>query len=78
MADFYAHPIRRPRTIDRLEIFDCIEIIVADLARYGVPDSAAMEIVTEYFVPLKRVTDKLKREYGEVCFKNSSYKVFKD
>jgi len=44
MGNYSRYPIRKPRTIDRLEIYDCIEIITNDLARYGVPDQVAVSL----------------------------------
>ena len=76
MADYPRYPIRKPRTIDRLEIYDCIEIITNDLARYGVPDQVGVNFVMEYFVPLKKAADELKAQYGEICFKNSPDSAF--
>ena len=78
MTDLYKYPAKRPRTIDTLCIFDCIEIIVNDLARYGVPEKLAMNIVMEYFTPLKKVTDKLKDEYSKICFKDTPDYAFED
>ena len=61
MADFYRYPIKRPRTIDTLEIRDCIEIIIKDLARYGIPDELAVAFVSEHFMPVKKMADILVR-----------------
>ncbi|MBE7050531.1 MAG: hypothetical protein E7394_07155 [Ruminococcaceae bacterium] len=77
MADFYKYPVKRPRTIDILEIQDCIEIILQDLFRYGVPDKLAMDFVSKYFIPLKRQADILKMEYGERCFSKTPDSAFK-
>ena len=70
MGNYSRYPIRKPRTIDRLEIYDCIEIITNDLARYGVPDQVAVSLIMEYFTPLKHAADELKYEYGKMCFEN--------
>ena len=53
--DFYGYPSKIPRTIDRLCILDCIEIIVNDLGRYGVPERLAMEMIDKYFMPFSAV-----------------------
>lgn len=76
MGNYSRYPIRKPRTIDRLEIYDCIEIITNDLARYGVPDQVAVSLIMEYFTPLKHAADELKYEYGKMCFKNMPDSAF--
>lgn len=76
MVDLYKYPPKSPRTIDVLKITDCIEIIVNDLARYGVPEKLAIELIMEYFLPLKKITDNLKDEYGKICFKDTPDFVF--
>ena len=65
------HSFRKPRTIDKLEIDDCIEIIMRDFERYGVPERQISEFLSEYFIPLKRKSYEMKKEYGEKHFRNT-------
>ncbi|MBR5507175.1 MAG: hypothetical protein IKV88_03915 [Clostridia bacterium] len=74
--DFYGYPSKIPRTIDRLCILDCIEIIVNDLGRYGVPERLAMEMIDKYFMPFKRMTDECKERYSKICFRDTPESSF--
>ncbi|MBR5506752.1 MAG: hypothetical protein IKV88_01760 [Clostridia bacterium] len=71
MAEYIIPKRKVPRTIDILEIADCLEIIVNDLDRYGVPDDDIADFLIEYFGALKKRSDELKKEYGEKWFKNT-------
>ena len=71
MIDFHKFPPKIPKTIDRLQIADCMEIIINDLARYGVPERLALKIVDDFYIPLKNTTDVIKSIYAEKCFKNT-------
>ncbi len=62
MIDFYKFPPKIPKTIDRLQIADCMEIIINDLARYGVPErlSSCVSIRTRFgFVFLRHCFVKI-------------------
>ncbi len=65
------YPMRKPRTIDKLEIDDCMEIIMRDLERYGVPQEQITDLLTYFFNPLRKKSDELKKKYGEKHFKNT-------
>ena len=78
MATQYPYSSKKPRTIDRLSISDCTEIILNDLSRYGVPDDLCIQILRDYFAPLKKKSDMLKQEYGEIWFKNTPDSSFED
>lgn len=67
---------KRPRTIDILQISDCREIIFNDLARYGIPEDIAVNLVKDYFIPLEKETRKLKKDYGDLWFKNAPDNIF--
>ena len=67
MEDIYSMQIKRPRTIDRLEIINCMEIVANDLARYGIPDSVAARLVEKYIIPLNKEATELKKRYSDVC-----------
>ena len=71
MEDIYSMQIKRPRTIDRLEIINCMEIVANDLARYGIPDSVAARLVEKYIIPLNKEATELKKRYSDVCFRNT-------
>ena len=76
--DYNDNPIkiRKPRTIDRLEIQDCVEIIMRDLERYGVPGDTILDVLSDYFVPLRNKTNELKKKYGDICYANSPDHTF--
>ena len=78
MSATYPYSAKRPRTIDRLDISDCTEIILNDLARYGVPHDLCIDLLKDYFIPLKRKSDILKQEYGEIWFKNTPDSSFEN
>ncbi|MBQ4630236.1 MAG: hypothetical protein IJB70_04540 [Clostridia bacterium] len=59
MLKFYERVIPKPRTIDVLEIFDCLEIVCNDLARYGIEYDEIMRICDKYILPMKWETDKM-------------------
>ena len=71
MGEYSRYTLKRPRTIDRLEIGDCMEIIMKDLERYGVPQELVIDLITHYFNPLRVKSDELKKEYAEKWFKNT-------
>ncbi|MBO5369089.1 MAG: hypothetical protein J6B23_00270 [Clostridia bacterium] len=75
---YYTEPIRKPKTIDVLETRDCLEIIINDLKRYGVPESATSNLLDDYFIPMKNEIIRLKKEYGKKCFANSPDNAFFD
>lgn len=56
-------PVKKLRTIETLEIFDIMEIVMRDLARYGVPDGEVANFLIEYVMPLHRESESLKSKY---------------
>ena len=78
MIERVEYPLRKPRTIDKLEIDDCMEIIMRDLERYGVPEKRVFDFLSEYFIPLKKISYELKKEYGEKHFRNTPDFAFED
>ena len=76
MADFFKYPVKKPRTIDILEIKDCMEIIINDLKRYGLPDTLIVDFMSEYFIPLKKQSDIMKMEYSKRCFSKTPDSAF--
>ena len=78
MIERMGNHLRIPRTIDKLEIDDCMEIIMRDLERYGVPEKRIVDFMSEYFIPLKRMSFEMKKEYGEKHFKNTPDYAFEN
>ena len=76
MGEYSRYTLKRPRTIDRLEISDCIEIIINDLERYGVPQELIVDLLTYFFNPLRAKSDELKKEYADKWFKNTPNSAF--
>ncbi len=76
MPDYTEYPLKRRKPFERLEIFDCMEIILQDLQKCAVPESEALRIIRQYFVPLFNETNELKKEYEKNLPEDSKQKDF--
>lgn len=68
MEEFISINGKRIKTIDALDISDCAKIIKNDLSKAGVSDDDIVDVLLDYFVPLKIRTGKLKNVPTEKWF----------
>ena len=61
---YFDRAVPKARTIETLEIFDVLEIVVRDFQRYNVPDGEITAFLAEYVFPLKKAADELILKYN--------------
>ena len=55
---------KKIKTIDALDITDCAKIIKNDLSRYGISEEDILDFLFDYYIPLKKRSDELKKCEG--------------